>query len=474
VTYRGPQDKQDQPQQSQPTPPRFGVYAGPGTEGAQGYAGPQAPQASGYAGPQEDEPAEAPPAPNPVDAEPVDRPSPLAPGVEAPSSPPGDPAVTAEPEQVAAPPQELPPLQLGSEGKAHIDDFLRYVVEVRASDLHAKTGSPPMIRLSGHLEPLDYPMIKPDECNELAHAMMTDRDRATLEEKGEVDFAYSLAGAGRFRVNVHRQRGSLGIAARRILAGAPSFEELGLPPAIEKLAQEHRGMLLVTGPTSSGKTTTCGAIIKYINQTRRCHIVTVEDPIEILHNDEMSVVTQREVGTDTGGFFPALRAAMRQDPDVIFVGEIRDTETVGAALQAAETGHFVLATLHTTNVAETINRIIDFFPAHQQKQVRLALGSSLVGVMSQRLLRKVSGGRAPAIEVMINNGRIRDCIVDADKTHNIHDIVKESDYYGMQTFDQALIKLYREGLVTLEDAKSAANRPHDFELELQKIGLLAV
>jgi twitching motility protein PilT len=475
VTYRGPQGDLQHPQQSQPTPPGFGAYAGPVTEAPQGYAGPQAPQASGYAGPQADEPgarSSEPPPPNPVDPMRVAHPSHPDPEVDTPVSPSKEPESATE--QITPPPPDLPPLQLGPDGKAHIDDFLRYVVEVGASDLHAKTGSPPTIRVSGHLEPLDYPMIKPDECDDLAHAMMRDRDRAILEEKGEVDFAYSLAGAGRFRVNVHRQRGSLGIAARHILPGAPSFEELGLPPAIEKLAQEHRGMLLVTGPTSSGKTTTCGAIIKYINQTRRCHIVTVEDPIEILHNDEMSVVTQREVGTDTSGFFPALRAAMRQDPDVIFVGEIRDTETVGAALQAAETGHFVLATLHTTNVAETINRIIDFFPAHQQKQVRLALGSSLVGVMSQRLLRKVSGGRAPAIEVMINNGRIRDCIVDADKTHNIHDIVKESDFYGMQTFDQALIKLYRDGLVTLEDAKSAANRPHDFELELQKVGLLAV
>jgi twitching motility protein PilT len=488
VTYRGPQDDHYQPPQTEQTTPGFGPYAGPGTEAAQGYAGPQASAAGGYAGPQappasgyegraEDAPgtslSEPPAATNPADGMPGGHHAPPPPTVEVPSAPPDQP-ISREAEQVSAPPADLPPLQVGPDGKAHIDDLLRYVVEVKASDLHAKTGSPPMIRVSGHLEPIDYPMIKPDECHGLAHAMMTDRDRAILEDRGEVDFAYSLTGAGRFRVNVHRQRGSLGIAARRILPGAPSFEELGLPPAVEKLAQEHRGMLLVTGPTSSGKTTTCGAILKHINRTRRCHIVTVEDPIEILHNDEMSVVTQREVGTDTTGFYPALRAAMRQDPDVIFVGEIRDTETVGAALQAAETGHFVLATLHTTNVAETINRVIDFFPADQQKQVRMALGSSLVGVMSQRLLRKVSGGRAPAIEVMINNGRIRDCIVDPDKTHNIHDIVKESDFYGMQTFDQALIKLYQDGLVTLEDAKSAANRPHDFELELQKVGLLAV
>jgi twitching motility protein PilT len=467
VTYRGPQDEQ----QTQPPTPRLDPHAGLGNEPAAGGSEHLANSTSRYSGPREDPSSPSVPAPPsaPTGAGPTQ-------GNQAPPE-----VVRVGPERSEAPaeqvmdaPPELPPFEPGPDGRAQIDDFLRYVVQVKASDLHAKTGSPPTIRVSGHLLPLDYPMIKPEECSELAHAMMRDRDRDILEENGEVDFAYSLAGAGRFRVNVHRQRGSLGIAARRILPGAPDFETLGLPPAVEKLAQEHRGMLLVTGPTSSGKTTTCGAIIKHINETRRCHIVTVEDPIEILHNDKMSVVTQREVGTDTHGFFPALRAAMRQDPDVIFVGEIRDTETVGAALQAAETGHLVLATLHTTNVAETINRIIDFFPAHQQKQVRIALGSSLIGVISQRLIPKASGGRAPAIEVMINNGRIRDCIVDSDKTHNIHDIVKESDFYGMQTFDQALIKLYRERLVTLEDAKSAANSPHDFELELQKIGLLAV
>jgi twitching motility protein PilT len=273
---------------------------------------------------------------------------------------------------------------------------------------------------------------------------------------------------------VHRQRGSIGIAVRRILPGAPDFKDLNLPPAVEQLANSHRGLLLVTGPTSSGKTTTCGAIIKHINQSRRCHILTIEDPIEILHKDEMSVVTQREVGQDTNGFLPALRAAMRQDPDVIFVGEIRDTETVGAALQAAETGHFVLATLHTTNVSETVTRIIDFFPSHQQKQIRVALGGSLVGVVTQRLLPKVGGGRTPALEVMVMNGRIRDCVLDPNKAHEMLDIVAESGYYGMQTFDQALVELFREGRVSLEDAKSAATVPQDLELQLRMEGLLQV
>jgi twitching motility protein PilT len=353
-------------------------------------------------------------------------------------------------------------------------DLLKWVINVKASDLHVKPGSPPTVRISGLLEPLNQPALVPEDANRMADEMLGDKERAILAEDGEVDFAYSMAGFGRFRVNVHKQRGSLGIAARRILPQAPDLRELELPQAVEQLANEHRGLMLVTGPTSSGKTTTCGAVINHINRTRRCHIVTIEDPIEILHNDHQAVVTQREVGQDTKTFNAALRAAMRQDPDVIFVGEIRDTETVQAALQAAETGHFVIATMHTTDAVETISRIVDFFPSHQQKQVRVAMGGSLVGVVIQRLLPKIGGGRAPAIEIMINNGRVRDCIIEPEKTHEIHDIIEQSGYYGMQTFDQGLIYLYQRGLVTLEDAKSAATRPHDFQLALQQAGLLAV
>jgi twitching motility protein PilT len=362
----------------------------------------------------------------------------------------------------------------GEQALLSIVDLLRRVIDLKASDLHAKPGSPPTLRISGLLEPMDWPALLPEDGDRMAHEMMGEKERVTLAEEGEVDFAYSMAGFGRFRVNVHKQRGSLGIAARRILPQAPDLRELELPPAVEQLANEHRGLMLVTGPTSSGKTTTCGAVINHINRTRRSHIVTIEDPIEILHNDQQAVVTQREVGQDTKTFNAALRAAMRQDPDVIFVGEIRDVETVQAALQAAETGHFVIATMHTTDAAETVSRIVDFFPSHQQKQVRVALGGSLVGVVIQRLLPKIGGGRAPAIEIMINNGRVRDCIIEPEKTHEIHDIIQQSGYYGMQTFDQGLIYLYQRGLVTLEDAKSAATRPHDFQLALQQAGLLAV
>ena len=355
-----------------------------------------------------------------------------------------------------------------------IQELLQVVVEKESSDLHVKTGSPPMIRMSGDLVEMDYPALTPADCEAIAAAMMTDEQAEHLRKVGEVDFAYSLAGSGRFRVNVHRQRGSTAVAARRILPGAPSFQSLGLPPAVEALANEHRGLMLVTGPTSSGKTTTTGAVINHINSSRACHILTIEDPIEILHTDDRAIVTQREIGQDTLDFQAALRAAMRQDPDVIFIGEIRDAETVKAALQAAETGHFVIATLHTTDVSETVNRIIDFFPAHQQKQVRVALASSLAGIVSQRLLPRVGGGRVAAIEILINNGRIRDCVINPDQTGLIQDIVSESNFYGMQTFDQALVALFRAGLVTLDDAKSGATNPHDFQLVLQQEGLLAV
>ncbi len=357
---------------------------------------------------------------------------------------------------------------------ADIHALLRYVVESKGSDLHMKAGGPPSVRVSGNLAKTDFPPMDPPACAAAARELMNDEQAAVLDKMGEVDFAYSEPGVGRFRVNVHRQRGSLAVAARLVLPGAPSFDDLMLPPVVEALANEHRGMLLVTGPTSSGKTTTTGAVINHINRTRACHILTIEDPIEILHRDLMADVTQREIGQDTSDFATALRAAMRQDPDVIFVGEIRDYETVNAALQAAETGHFVIATLHTTNVTETISRIIDFFPPHQAQQVRVALAGSLTGIISQRLLPRIGGGRAAAVEVLVSNGRIRDMILDPDKTHMIHDIVAEGEFYGMQTFDQALLALYRSGMVELDDARAASTNAHDFELTLRQAGLQPV
>ncbi|HVL65400.1 MAG TPA: type IV pilus twitching motility protein PilT [Actinomycetota bacterium] len=356
-----------------------------------------------------------------------------------------------------------------------VDELLRYAVERKASDLHVKAGGPPFVRVNGHLERTDFPVMEAADCERACLELMDDDHVQTFRAKGEVDFAYSAPALGRFRVNVFRQRGSVGMACRRVLPGAPAFETLGLPPVVQSLADEHRGLVLVTGPTSSGKTTTTGSLINHINSTRPCHILTIEDPIEILHPDRQAIVNQREVGQDTQEFNSALRAAMRQDPDVIFIGEIRDAETVKAALQAAETGHLVISTLHTTDVTETVNRIIDFFPPHQQTQIRVSLAGSLKGVVSQRLLaRKDGGGRVPAVEVLVVNGRVRDLILDPDKTHMIHDIVAESSFYGMQTFDQALLALYRSGLVTLEDAMAAATNSHDFEIMLKQEGLQPV
>ena len=358
---------------------------------------------------------------------------------------------------------------------ANIHDFLRYLVDQKGSDLHVKAGGPPYVRVSGLLSKTDFPALSAADCERAAMELMNDEQARRFKDVGEVDFAYSEQGLGRFRVNVFRQRGSIGMACRRVLPGSPAFETLGLPPVIKTLSDEQRGLLLVTGPTSSGKTTTTGAVINHINATRACHILTIEDPIEILHPDREAIVNQREIGHDTADFAIALRAAMRQDPDVIFVGEIRDAETVKAALQAAETGHFVVSTLHTTDVSETVNRIIDFFPPHQQKQIRVSLAASLKGIVSQRLLpRKDGKGRIPAVEVLVMNGRIHDLILNSEQTHMIRDIVAESSFYGMQTFDQALLSLYRSGLVTLDDAMAAATNSHDFQIALRQEGLQPV
>ena len=313
------------------------------------------------------------------------------------------------------------------------------------------------------------------DCTRLAKAIMTKDRCAALAEIGEVDFAYSEPRTGRrFRVNVYRQVSGLGIAARLLPPVPLSFEALSMPAVVKALAEQQRGLLLITGPTSSGKTTTAAAMVDHINKIRPCHILTIEDPIEILHSNKRAVISQREVGQSTADFVTGVRAAMRQDPDVIFVGEVRDAETIKAALQVAETGHLVIATLHTTDVAETINRVIDFFPMNVQEQVRVALAGSIIGIVSQRLLPKVGGGRVPAVEVMVMNGRTRDLILKGQKTHLLHDVLAGSSFYGMQTFDQALLKLYREGLVELEDAKNAASNPHDLHLALQQEGLQPV
>ena len=353
-----------------------------------------------------------------------------------------------------------------------IREFMQYVVDQKASDLHCKAGGPPYVRINGRLSKTHFGVMTAADCERAAMELMNDDQARQFKQRGESDFAYSEPGLGRFRVNVFRQRGSVALACRRVLPGSPSFETLGLPGSVKTLADEQRGLVLVTGPTSSGKTTTTAAMINHINATRSCHVLTIEDPIEILHPDRTAIVNQREIGQDTNDFAIALRAAMRQDPDVIFVGEIRDAETVKAALQAAETGHLVISTLHTTDVSETINRVIDFFPPHQQKQTRVSIAGSLRGVVSQRLVPRLDGrGLVPAVEVLVMNGRVRDLILNPEQTHLLHDLIAESSFYGMQTFDQALLDLYRSGLVTLDEAMRSSTNPHDFQIALRQEGL---
>jgi twitching motility protein PilT len=286
----------------------------------------------------------------------------------------------------------------------------------------------------------------------------------------EADFAHTLEGVGRFRVNVLRESDTVGLAIRWVSPEDLTFEELQLPDAIGTLAETRRGLVLVTGPTGAGKTTTISALIGFINRTRRAHIVTIEDPIEVVHTDNMSVIRQREIGRDTESYGSALRQALRQDPDVIFLGEIRDHEAALAAIQAAQTGHLVLSTLHTIDATETISRVVEFFPPAQQPQARVSLAGALRGVVSQRLLERADGlGRVPAVEVMLNTGRVYERILDPEQTATISDVIAESGYDGMQTFDQSLLGLVREGLVAEADAKAVATNPHDFALAVGSV-----
>jgi twitching motility protein PilT len=352
--------------------------------------------------------------------------------------------------------------------------WLEALVAAKGSDLHLKVGSRPRMRVDGQLVPLEGPNFTPD----LAEEMLRELIRPDLYEQfrrtNEADFAYSLPGVGRFRVNAFRQRGSVGMVLRRVQEGAMSVEELGLPPVIARLAEQPRGLVLVTGPTGSGKTTTLAAMIDHVNANRAVHIVTIEDPIEVLHADKLGMVNQREVRVDTEDFTVAMRAAMRQDPDVILVGEIRDAETLKTALAAAETGHLVLSTLHTTDAAETVNRCIDLFPPFQQRQVRLSLAAALRGIVGQRLVKRAGDrGRIAVLEVMVNTGRTAEAIADPERTGDLTAIMADSGFYGMQTFDQHLIALYRDGEIELEDALSVASNPHDLQVALRSQGLVA-
>nr|WP_205705224.1 PilT/PilU family type 4a pilus ATPase [Kineococcus indalonis] len=355
-----------------------------------------------------------------------------------------------------------------------ITPYLRALVELRGSDLHCKAGSAPRVRIDGRLRQLQAPALSAQDTEEMLRQILRPDLVEEFARTQEADFAHSLPDGSRFRVNAFRQRGAVGLVLRRVAAHPVPLAGLGVPAVLEQLALEPRGLLLVTGPTGSGKSTTLAGMIDHINSTRESNILTLEDPIEILHTDKLSLISQREVRLDTADFTTGLRAAMRQDPDVILVGEMRDTETVKAALSAAETGHFVMSTLHTIDAAETISRIIDFFPPHEQKQVRLALAGSLRGIVCQRLVPRADGrGRCVVMEVCVNTGRVADAIADPEKTHHITDLIREGGYYRMQTFDQHLVTLVRDGVVALEDAQQAATNPHDLGVELRRLGLVA-
>jgi twitching motility protein PilT len=353
-----------------------------------------------------------------------------------------------------------------------IDDLLRVACSQNASDLHLKVGAFPVMRIGGELHPVENaPRLKPEDTLDMAFSIMSNRQKQRFKEVSEVDIGYGVSGLGRFRANIFQQRGTVSIVLRVIPDHNKSVAQLGLPPVIEKIAEERRGLILVTGATGSGKSTTLASMIDCINSTRSGHIVTIEDPIEFLHRDKQSFVTQREVDVDTRSFAEALRGALRQDPDVILVGEMRDHETIETALTAAETGHLVLSTLHTLDATETITRIVSSFQAHQQKSVRIQLAGILKAVISMRLVRAAKGaGRVPAIEVLVSTGFIRDHIINEEKTYLIREaIAAGTSQYGMQTFDQSLFHLQQAGLITQEEALHNATNPDEFKMRVSGI-----
>jgi twitching motility protein PilT len=354
----------------------------------------------------------------------------------------------------------------------HINDLLKIAVERKASDLHLKVSSFPVIRVDGALIPLaDMRRLMQEDTIAMAFSIMSARQKEKFKNNFEIDISYNVPNLGRFRCNIFQQRGTVGLVLRVIPARILSIKDLLLPPVLEKICQEQRGLVLCTGTTGSGKSTTLAAMIDHINATRDEHIMTVEDPIEFLHRDKKSLVNQREVDVDTKGFSVALRSALRQDPDVILVGEMRDYETIETALTAAETGHLVFSTLHTLDATETINRIIAVFPPHQQKQIRLQLGAVLKSVISLRLMPRADGlGRVPAAEILIRTNYVRECIENKEKTKYIKDAIQQgTSQYGMQTFDQSLYSLYKSGLITLEEALKRSTNPNEFKLRIQGI-----
>ena len=351
-------------------------------------------------------------------------------------------------------------------------EILKTGLEKGASDVHLKVGVPPILRIDGILRAMkDAPRLSPEMTKEIAYALMGERQKARFQETNEVDLSYAMPGLGRFRVNIFMQRGSISLALRAIPQKIPTIDDLLLPKVIEKIAMERRGLVLVTGTTGSGKSTTLAAMVNHINNYRNAHVITIEDPIEFLHRDKKSIINQRAVGQDTNAFPTALRVALRQDPDVILVGEMRDLETIETAIMAAETGHLVMSTLHTLDATETVNRIIAVFPPFQQEQIRLELAAILKGIISQRLMPKSDGvGRVPAVEVLVATARVREYITDKNRTKEIGDAIAEGHVqYGMQTFDQSLMALLSQKLITYEEALNQATNADDFALKVSGI-----
>jgi twitching motility protein PilT len=350
----------------------------------------------------------------------------------------------------------------------HLDDLLRETVQAGGSDLHLTAGSAPIIRVDGRLIRLDYPEIDSRSVQRFIYDVLTGDQIRTFETTKELDFGYGVKDVGRFRVNVYRQRGCIGVALRAIPTEIPTLQQLKLPPMLRDLALRHSGLVLVTGPTGNGKTTTLAAMIGIINSERDVHVVTIEDPIEYLHKHKRSMVNQRELGFDTDSFHNALRAVLREDPDVILVGEMRDLETIQSALTLAETGHLVFATLHTRNAPQTIDRIVDVFPPHQQDQIKVQLSNSLEAVLAQQLVPMIGGGRICAVEIMTGTSAVRNLIREG-KTHQIGSLIETSAQFGMQTMDSVLAKLYRNGQVSLEETRKRAIDPENFDRLLGRV-----
>jgi twitching motility protein PilT len=349
--------------------------------------------------------------------------------------------------------------------------MIKEMLDKNASDLHLRVGLRPTIRFDGRLQSIDDQILLHDDMDKILSQILTDDQKTRFHQKREMDLALSISKMGRFRINLYKQRGTIGVAIRRVNTKVPSFEELNLPHVIRDISNHKRGLIIVTGTTGSGKSTTLASMVEHINENRADNILTIEDPIEYIYRDKKSIISQREVGGDTESFAAALRHAFRQDPDIILVGEIRDMDTMNIALTAADTGHLVLTTLHTLNTIETVSRIISFFPPHQHQQIRLLLGGTLKAIICQRLLPRIDGpGRVPAVEVLVSTASIRDAIINAEKTNTIMDLVESGTIqYGMQTFDQSIMKLYRNGMISYEEAMAQCTNPDDFDLRVKGI-----